>query len=1145
MEEYDDIDSMEGSCNEQGGDSLANDWRTQHEPHLRRKVIFAIVQKLKKSFHQHSENDIKNLTFRFEDKIYGMATDKDDYLRRLSRKVRALNQGQSLSTSLPCTQTPPQNNIQSNLNSPESSSGLPTQVPITTVSAAQNENIQMSEGVHSNLLPGPQREIQQLLPQSQQQQLSSNTMFQHQMDQQLQYIHADCTGKTLNTSDGDWREETYQKIKALKEKYVLVLSTLLQSFSDKLREIDSLSQQNMPHDEPVEWVKRGQETLEQVLVFLNVCKSSVSEFHRDRFSLYERKVLKFNEYHQTMTQRSKQRQQQVYQQPQTNQQQQLQIPENEWKDVRIRQRVNSKAEFEFQQHLSSSQHHLPKPLASPARVSNLSPSASSPQMQNFPSPHQLVEQQTLPAPLNKTAAQEHPLVTLPSEPVSERPIDRLIKAIQSSSPESLAQSVSEMRSVISMTDRFAGSVHPIGGSRDGLDEDLSERTRLRLQQGDTNPTKRFKRSLTAIPLDSTASSSSKLNKIEPSYALLQEIMETNRRLVETVVSICNEDVCPSEVTLGLTVVVVTCSYVPVALSATFKALYNSEHISQIQPLRLLVPENYPCSPIVLDKTLFDGASVHKLEDLSARARSRFGLSVGEHSETMSLKGIAQVWDECARATMLEYAEGHGGGTFSSKYGRWEMERLKICFHQLSENDIKNTAIKFEDKIYGIATDKDDYLWKISRKVLGIHRKFIIVSSDNGANTTPDPDDLAYQALNQGQSLPTSLPYTQTPTNQQCLPQINIQSNLNSPESSSGLPTQVPITTVSAAHNQMSEEGVHSNLLPGPQREIQQLSSKTMFRHQMDQQLQYIHADYTEKTSFTPSPKPISVESPLSNANQIQTESQEHPLFTLPPEPLLERPIDRLIKAVQSSSPESLAQSVREMSRVISLTDRFSGSVHTIRGSRARLGEDLSERTRFRLQQGDTHPTKRFKRSLTAIPLDSTEVSGSEVNKIEPSYALLQEIIEINGRLVETVVSICNEDVCCPIEVTSGTTVVACSYVPVALSATFKALYNSGHITQIQPLRLLVPENYPSSPIILEEVFFDTTASVHKYEDLSARARWRFGLSMKEYSEAMTLKEIAKVWDECARATMAEYAERHGGGTFSSRYGRWESVLRAS
>lgn len=73
--------------------------------------------------------------------------------------------------------------------------------------------------------------------------------------------------------------------------------------------------------------------------------------------------------------------------------------------------------------------------------------------------------------------------------------------------------------------------------------------------------------------------------------------------------------------------------------------------------------------------------------------------------------------------------------------------------------------------------------------------------------------------------------------------------------------------------------------------------------------------------------------------------------------------------------------------------------------------------------------------------------------MQPSYALLQEIFEINGRLVETVVSICNEDVC-QSEVTSGLTVVMCSYVPVALSATFKALYSSGRIVSLSKLILL-------------------------------------------------------------------------------------------
>lgn len=106
--------------------------------------------------------------------------------------------------------------------------------------------------------------------------------------------------------------------------------------------------------------------------------------------------------------------------------------------------------------------------------------------------------------------------------------------------------------------------------------------------------------------------------------------------------------------------------------------------------------------------------------------------------------------------------------------------------------------------------QDAYLGKICRKVFSSHSPF------------------RAQVLNQEQSLPTSLPYTQTPTS---------QSNLNVPESS-GLPAQVPVT-VSAAQNlkiQMSEEGVHSNKLPGhPQREIQQLESENLISQLMNGQ----------------------------------------------------------------------------------------------------------------------------------------------------------------------------------------------------------------------------------------------------------------------------------------------------------------------
>lgn len=66
-----------------------------------------------------------------------------------------------------------------------------------------------------------------------------------------------------------------------------------------------------------------------------------------------------------------------------------------------------------------------------------------------------------------------------------------------------------------------------------------------------------------------------------------------------------------------------------------------------------------------------------------------------------------------------------------------------------------------------------------------------------------------------------------------------------------------------------------------------------------------------------------------------------------------------------------------MSSVISLTDRLAGSVQSIGGYRARVAEDLSGRTRLRLQQGKTNPTnKRFKRSITTQPIDITSETES-------------------------------------------------------------------------------------------------------------------------------------------------------------------------
>ncbi|XP_052724757.1 mediator of RNA polymerase II transcription subunit 15a isoform X2 [Vigna angularis] len=213
--------------------------------------------------------------------------------------------------------------------------------------------------------------------------------------------------------------------------------------------------------------------------------------------------------------------------------------------------------------------------------------------------------------------------------VTEQPLERLINVVKSMSSKALSAAVSDIGSVVSMNDRIAGSA-PGNGSRAAVGEDLVSMTNCRLQarnfitQDGTNGVKRMKRYTSAIPLngvlsagsmndsikqltaseasdlESTATSSVKKRKIEVNHALLEEIRDINHQLIDTVVDISNVD--PTPAVEGAEGILVKCSFIAVALSPSLKSQYASAQMSPIQPLRLLVPANYPnCSPILLDK----------------------------------------------------------------------------------------------------------------------------------------------------------------------------------------------------------------------------------------------------------------------------------------------------------------------------------------------------------------------------------------------------------------------------------------------------------------------------------------------------------------------------------------------------------------
>ncbi|KAI5414180.1 hypothetical protein KIW84_058351 [Lathyrus oleraceus] len=284
----------------------------------------------------------------------------------------------------------------------------------------------------------------------------------------------------------------------------------------------------------------------------------------------------------------------------------------------------------------------------------------------------------------------------------------------------------------------------------------------------------------------------------------------------------------------------------------------------------------------------------------------------------------------------------------------------------------------------------------------------------------------------------------------------------------------------------------------------------------------------------------------------------------------EQPIDRLIKAASSLTPAALRAAVSDIGSVISMNDRIAGSAPG-NGSRAAVGEDLVAMTNCRLQarnfitQDGVNGTRRMKRSANATPLnvassagsvndsfkqlsameasdlESTATSSIKKPRIEANHALLEEIRDVNQRLIDTVVSISDEEVdpsaaAAAAEGAEGT-IVKCSYIAVALSPSLKALYNSAQMSQIQPLRLLVPTNYPNcSPIFLDK--FPVESSIEN-EDLSAKSKSKFSASLRGLSQPMSLKDVAKTWDVCARTVISEYAQQRGGGTFSSKHGSWE------
>ncbi|CAL5356681.1 unnamed protein product [Camellia sinensis] len=281
----------------------------------------------------------------------------------------------------------------------------------------------------------------------------------------------------------------------------------------------------------------------------------------------------------------------------------------------------------------------------------------------------------------------------------------------------------------------------------------------------------------------------------------------------------------------------------------------------------------------------------------------------------------------------------------------------------------------------------------------------------------------------------------------------------------------------------------------------------------------------------------------------------------------------LLEAVKSVSPKALSTSVRDIGLVINTIDRIAGTT-TYDEFGVAISDDLAANISHCLQgrnfsldcEGTSSKRKRHisttASDFLSLPLNendglerlccqtpdvvSNATSRIKRPRIELNDALLDEIKEINQKLVETVIDVISDSTEYAAKGGFGEgTIVRCSYSALGLGGNFKQQYSSSRMLSILPVQLLVPADYPNSSPILVNTSPIGKRDARELENLSERARLRFSLSLCELSQPMSLGEMARTWDVCARTVLSEFAQSMGGGSFSTTYGTWENCITAS
>ncbi|XP_015691358.1 mediator of RNA polymerase II transcription subunit 15a-like [Oryza brachyantha] len=238
----------------------------------------------------------------------------------------------------------------------------------------------------------------------------------------------------------------------------------------------------------------------------------------------------------------------------------------------------------------------------------------------------------------------------------------------------------------------------------------------------------------------------------------------------------------------------------------------------------------------------------------------------------------------------------------------------------------------------------------------------------------------------------------------------------------------------------------------------------------------------------------------------------------------DKPISRLIQAILSSSPQLLLDTANSMEWVI----REASLVPL-----ALSGTDVSSISiGFHDFSRSEHTAKRQKTQMNA--------NDDSFKKKKANDALLHEIETTNRKLVDTVISIADEDEAEEtIPENGGGTLIELSYSAVSLTPSLKSHLATSEMPIVTPVKLFVPMDYPrSSPMLVDNDGED--GNTRELSDFSLVVGVAFQRALAELPEPRTIEATARAWDGCVRRFVIEVARRHGGGTFSSVHGEWVS-----